>query len=213
MKEVTKPIMLDQTGQNMVEAILEIVKILTGTTTTIRGEDGEDGVSIKSITQVITSNEDGGSNVIRVTLTNDKIFDFTIKNGSKGSKGEDGVDGQTPKKGTDYFTEEEKAEMVDEVLGKIIGSDITPKIGYVNLIADKWNGTGNLYSQVVSIEGVTENSQVDLTPSIDQLAVLYEKDLAFVTENDNGIVTVYAIGQKPTNDYTIQVTITEVTYG
>jgi hypothetical protein len=84
------------------------------------------------------------------------------------------------------------------------------KIGVVNLLASEWAGEGNLYSQVVKIEGVTKNSQVDLTPDVQQLLVFYEKDLAFVTENEDGVVTVYAIGQKPTNDYTIQVTITEV---
>lgn len=84
------------------------------------------------------------------------------------------------------------------------------KLGWVTLLADSWVGEDNLYQQVVEIEGVTENSQVDLTPDVQQLMVFYEKDLAFVTENDGGTVTVYAIGQKPTNDYTIQVTITEV---
>ena len=49
-----------------------------------------------------------------------------------------------------------------------------------------------------------------MTPSVEQLVIFYEKDLTFVTENEGGVVTVYAIGQKPTNDYTIQVTITEV---
>lgn len=84
------------------------------------------------------------------------------------------------------------------------------KIGWVTLLADAWIGEDNLYHQVVEIEGATENSQVDLTPDVQQLMVFYEKDLSFVTENENGVVTVYAIGQKPTNDYTIQVTITEV---
>lgn len=84
------------------------------------------------------------------------------------------------------------------------------KIGWVTLLAEAWKGAENLYHQVVTIEGVTENSQVDLTPDIQQLAVFYEKDITFVTENVNGIVTVYVIGQKPANDYTIQVTITEV---
>lgn len=83
-------------------------------------------------------------------------------------------------------------------------------IGTVELLADKWLGSEKLYYQVVSIEGVTENSQVDLTPDVEQLVIFYEKDLTFVTENDGGVVTVYAIGQKPTNDYSIQVTITEV---
>ena len=84
------------------------------------------------------------------------------------------------------------------------------RIGNVVLTANGWVGAKSPYSQVVSVEGVTKNSQVDLTPSVEQLAIFYEKDLAFVTENDSGVVTVYAIGQKPQNDYTIQVTITEV---
>lgn len=90
------------------------------------------------------------------------------------------------------------------------GGGSTAKIGYVTLLVEAWQGTENLYSQIVSIDGATENSQVDLTPSVEQLAIFYNKDLTFVTENDNGVVTVYAIGQKPTNDYTIQVTLTEV---
>lgn len=84
------------------------------------------------------------------------------------------------------------------------------RIGWVTILATAWEGEDNLYHQVVNIEGVTENSQVDLTPNVQQLAIFYEKDLSFVTENEGGVVTVYAIGQKPENDYTIQVTITEV---
>ena len=86
------------------------------------------------------------------------------------------------------------------------------RIGEVVLTANGWVGSTSPYSQVVNIDGVTENSQVDLTPSVEQLAVFHEKDLGFVTENEGGVVTVYAIGQKPLNDYVIQVTITEVAY-
>ena len=86
----------------------------------------------------------------------------------------------------------------------------TARIGYVTLLADNWVGEASPYSQIVTVDEVTENSQVDLTPSVEQLVIFHEKDLAFVTENEDGVVTVYAIGQKPLNDYTIQVTITEV---
>ena len=86
----------------------------------------------------------------------------------------------------------------------------TARIASVDLLAANWVGTPSPYSQVVEIDGVTEYSQVDLTPSIEQLVTFYDKDLGFVTENEDGVVTVYAIGQKPENDYTIQVTITEV---
>ena len=85
-----------------------------------------------------------------------------------------------------------------------------PKIVSITLLASAWEGEDDPYSQVVSIEGVTENTKVDLQPSADQLAIFHDKDLAFVTENDGGIVTVYAIGDKPTQDYTIQATLKEV---
>ena len=83
-------------------------------------------------------------------------------------------------------------------------------IAYVTLPADGWEGENSPYSQVVSVPGATARSQVDLTPSVEQLAIFHHKDLAFVTENEDGVVTVYAIGEKPLNDYTMQVTITEV---
>ena len=85
-----------------------------------------------------------------------------------------------------------------------------PKTTSIKLDKTKWVGSTSPYSQVVSLPGTTPNSQVDLTPSVEQLAIFHEKDLAFVTENEDGTITVFAIGQKPTNDYTIQATITEV---
>lgn len=103
------------------------------------------------------------------------------------------------------FKNELKAELESS-----LDRSIMPTIAEVALYADKWVGDASLYSQIVEIEGITENSQVDLTPSVEQLAIFYEKDIAFVTVNEEGVVTVYVIGQKPQNDYTIQVTITEV---
>ena len=84
------------------------------------------------------------------------------------------------------------------------------KLSEVTLHAAAWVGSRSPYSQVVEIEGVTRNCLVDLQPSVAQLQIFHEKDLAFTTENNDGVVTVYAVGDKPTNDYTIQVTIMEV---
>ena len=111
-----------------------------------------------------------------------------------------------PKKGVDYFTQED----VQEIVRIVLEQSKTSKLGYVTLFADKWIGDNSQFSQVVEVEGVTANSQVDLTLSADQVEIFLEKKIAFVTGNKGGIVTVYAIGQKPVNDYTIQVTITEV---
>ena len=136
-------------------------------------------------------------------------YEVAVANGFDGTEAEwleSLKKGYIPVKGKDYFTPEDVEAIVNEVLSRVTPS----KIGYVDLLASGWVGEDSPYSQVVVVTGATENSQVDLTPSVEQLAIFHEKDLAFVTENDGGVITVYAIGQKPTNDYTIQVTITEV---
>ena len=90
-----------------------------------------------------------------------------------------------------------------------VGGVIT--ISEVTLRASAWQTVEEkLHSQVVTINGVKEYSKVDLLPSAEQLAIFHNKDLAFVTENEDGVVTVYAIGDKPTMDYTMQVQIAEV---
>ena len=126
-----------------------------------------------------------------------------------------GVDGFSPIAKVEETSEGAKITIEDKN-GKtevvIKNKNTQTRIGEAKLMASGWIGNASPYSQIVNIEGVTENSQVDLTPSVEQLAVFYDKDLAFVTENEDGVVTVYAIGQKPQNDYTIQVTITEVAY-
>ena len=83
-------------------------------------------------------------------------------------------------------------------------------VTYVTLLAKNWVGDASPYSQVVTIPNITPYSKVDLLPSVEQLAIFHNKDVAFVTENEDGVVTVYAIGDKPILDYTMQVQITEV---
>lgn len=110
-----------------------------------------------------------------------------------------------------YEVPEDKiAQAVERYLAEHDEADV--KLGQVTLLASAWKGIGSTYSQIVEIEGVTENSKVDLRPSAEQLAEFYEKNHVFVTENDGGVVTVYVVGDKPQVDYTIQLTITEVDY-
>lgn len=139
----------------------------TGTGSGTASADGEDGVGIAAVEQTVFSEEDGGENVITVTLTDGTASTFTVKNGSKGSPGEKGDPGEsgpqgekgdpgetgpqgekgdpgetgpqgekgdpgetgpqgekgdpgyTPVKGTDYYTDEEKVEMVELVLAAL----------------------------------------------------------------------------------------------
>ena len=94
-----------------------------------------------------------------------------------------------------------------------IDSFILPQPSSVTLKAANWTKVAdNRWYQVVTVQNatITPNSKVDLQPSAEQLAIFYEKDLTFVTENDDGVISVFCIGQAPTNDYTIQTTIMEV---
>lgn len=108
------------------------------------------------------------------------------------------------------LAEEERVETIKQIKESLEKSGFKPVYTSITLLASAWVGVDDPYSQVVSIPGVTENSKVDLLPSADLLAVFHDKDIALVTENDNGIVTVYAIGDKPSRDYTMEVCITEV---
>lgn len=104
----------------------------------------------------------------------------------------------------------EKISGLFETLANEINAIPLTSVSSITLLANKWVGETSPYSQRVAVVGVTENSKIDLNPTIEQLNIFHNKDIAFVVENDEGIVTVYCIGQKPTNDYTLQATVTEV---
>lgn len=92
-------------------------------------------------------------------------------------------------------------------------SFVLPTPSYITLYADSWvPADDKRYYQEVDVTNatITPNSKVDLQPNSEQLSVFHEKDLAFVAENENGVVSVFCVGQTPTNDYTIQVTVMEV---
>ena len=99
--------------------------------------------------------------------------------------------------------------MADEIMNLTIGGS-APRIVDVSLLAGAWVGNASPYSQIITVEGSTERTQVNLTPSTEQLVVFREKDVAFVTENNDGVISVFAIGEKPKNDYVIQATVFEV---
>lgn len=93
------------------------------------------------------------------------------------------------------------------------GTGVAARIKDVTLYADGWVAIDDeRFEQIVDIDGTTKNSDVEIRLTDEQIVVFREKDLTFMTENDNGVITFKAIGQKPQNDYTIQVKITEVLY-
>ena len=86
----------------------------------------------------------------------------------------------------------------------------TVKITNITMYAADWKGAESPFSQVVQVDAVSVNSMVELQPSVEQLEMLRDMDLVLTTENDAGTVTVFAIGDKPTEDITMQATIVEV---
>lgn len=109
----------------------------------------------------------------------------------------------------DYIESQHIVETIEEAANKSAQSPAT-----ITLYADKWEqgSTETLWHQVVVVENatITEYSKVDLQPSAEQLVIFHEKDVTFVAENEGGVVTVFCVGQKPQNDYTMQATVSEV---
>lgn len=101
----------------------------------------------------------------------------------------------------------------------IPGYALATKKFTIELPAINWEGSVSPYSQVVDIDGVTPNSKIDLQATPEQLAWLQDQEISFVVKNEDGnSVVVYAIGDKPTEDFTaqsglgaIQCTISEIT--
>ena len=74
-----------------------------------------------------------------------------------------------------------------------------------------WSGSSSPYTQTVTISGTTLNSKIDLQPDATVIQQMIDDEVvALYIINDNGILTAYAMGEKPTTSLTIQATITEV---
>ena len=100
-----------------------------------------------------------------------------------------------------------------------VDSFLLPTPASITLVPDGWrpveeNGEviPNRYYQPVTVNNatITQNSKVDLQPSPSDLAIFAQKDITFTAVNAGGNVRVCLVGQKPTQTYTIQVTVTEV---
>lgn len=100
--------------------------------------------------------------------------------------------------------------IVAELSGPFTGGGSTGKLTEITLPVESWKGAKSPYSMAVSVEGLSQRSKIDLWPSVDILETLRIMGSGLCAENNAGSVTVYALGNKPDADLTVQATITEV---
>lgn len=100
--------------------------------------------------------------------------------------------------------------LVVELAGPFSGGGSVGKLVQLTLPFTNWKGAKSPYSMALTIEGLSNRSRIDLWPSVSNLERLRIMGTGLCTENDSGTVTVYALGNKPDEDITIQASITEV---
>lgn len=92
---------------------------------------------------------------------------------------------------------------------------VLPRITTITLTADGWDGNSNPWSQVVDITtdaNIGVSSKLDPQPTAQQIVSMQNEETSIMLSNEGGLVVAYAIGNKPTVDYTMQVLITEVAF-
>lgn len=89
-----------------------------------------------------------------------------------------------------------------------IGSAI--RIVEIPIPVSLWKGAASPYSQVVEVEGISVRSKIDLLPNHAQLESLRDQRITFIAENSDGVVTIYAVGDKPDEDLVFQAAVSEV---
>lgn len=97
------------------------------------GKDGEDGVGIETVEQTTTSTEDGGANIVTVTLTDGSSSTFQVLNGSRGAQGEQGPQGEKGDPG-----DAAGVEIVDNLTTNDSTKVLSAAQGVV--LNNKWNG-------------------------------------------------------------------------
>jgi hypothetical protein len=117
----------------------------------------------------------------------------------------------------DYLDSTDKTDLQDQItenenaiLNVNTRIDNSKLMTSVHLPVANWVGDTKLYSQVVTIEGVSATSKIDLQPTPEQLIELQDIECSLMAVNDNGIITVYALHFKPEVDYTMNAIISEV---
>ena len=91
--------------------------------------------------------------------------------------------------------------------------DLPPTISKtsVSLAAASWTGTASPYTQTVTVSGGTAASQVDIQANATVIQqMMNDGTNAIYIANNNGTFTAYAVGEKPSADLRVQLTVYDV---
>lgn len=109
----------------------------------------------------------------------------------------------------EHHAESHNADGSDPIDPAGIGAEPMIRKREVVLSASAWDNK-TIPTQTVSIE-VNENDKIDIQPDGNVInAMLNDGVVAIYFGNENGVVTAYSVGAKPTADITVQVTLSEV---
>lgn len=115
-------------GEDGFSPLVEITEIvdpkrqtITGNTVNITDKEGTKTFNVMNGAEIIDMSMSEGSNYysVHITLSNNTAYSFAIAKPVNGAAGKDGEDGHTPEKGVDYYTEEDKSEIVSDVLNSL----------------------------------------------------------------------------------------------
>lgn len=99
------------------------------------------------------------------------------------------------------------------VLAQLFGGVV--KRGSI-VVSSEWTGRVSPYTQVVTVTGaaVTAASKVDLQLTAEQSAFLAEAGVGgLLVENNEGVLTLYAVGNAPPLSFIVQCTVAETIGG
>lgn len=122
--------------------------------------------------------------------------------GPQGPKGDTGATGPTGPKGETGETGPQGPKGDTGDAGVTLGS--------ITLAAGGWSGSGP-YAQTAALAGLPAAALVNLQPTAEQLMLLQQQGVTVLTAaNQDGVLTVYALGAAPQDELTLQVTVTPV---
>ena len=128
--------------------------------------------------------------------------------GPQGPKGDKGDTGETGPAGPKGETGEPGPQGPKGDKGDTGDAGVT--LGSITLAAGGWSGSGP-YAQTAALAGLPAAALVNLQPTAEQLMLLQQQGVTVLTAaNQDGVLTVYALGAAPQDELTLQVTVTPV---